>query len=143
MKKERKKVAPGVLADESTAKHMKINGKKVKYPKERFQWLKKILRGWLFPEYDQICNFIQEITEAKERIIQLEGETTFIEPVILVGSLNHCQVDVRPTVKPEIILSKIDFAAALGISGEKHMVTGCYFTQTPIAIKWEAPKDNG
>jgi len=68
--------------------------------------LKNKLRAWLFPEYDEVCCFMAEVEESK---LEVKGKSiTFKEPIVLVGNLTDCKVSVKPTINPEIILSKLD-----------------------------------
>jgi len=85
--------------------------------------LKRILRKWLFPEYDEVCRFMLEVQAAKENIIHRGAELTFKEPVILLGSLSQCKVQIKPTLKPEIVLSKLTFQSLLEMSGHHQVVT--------------------
>jgi len=135
MDKERKEVAPGVFADEETARGLKIDGNKAKYPKERFGWLKNKLRGWLFPEYDKVCLFMIKVKQAKEEVVIEGGKVTFKEPVILIGSVLNSKVDIKPTLKTEIILSKLELEAALRIYGDHHIVSQNQFANFPSALK--------
>lgn len=86
-------------------------------------WLKRILRKWLFPEYDEVCEFMVEVKTAKERIIHSGAELTFKEPVILLGSLSQCKVQIKPTLKPEIVLSKLTLQSLLEMSGHHQVVS--------------------
>jgi len=103
--------------------------------------LKYKLRAWLFPEYDRVCCFMIEVEDGK---LEVKGKSiTFTEPTVLVGNLTDCKVSVKPTIKPEIILSKLDIDAALKVAGNQHMLTHNYFQATaPAAIKLkETAKD--
>ena len=96
-------------------------------------WLKNKLRRWLFPEIDKIDSFMAEIREAK---IELQGKSiTYKEPVVLVGSLTDCKVNIKPTINPEIILSKLELEAALRIMGNYNIVTSSLFTTTETKVK--------
>ena len=96
-------------------------------------FIKNKIRGWLFPEYNNVCNFMREIYEAKLEIIG--KKVTFTEPVVLVGGLTDCKVDIKPTIYPEINLSKFDYESALKLAGNYHMVGSCSFTQLPIKVQ--------
>lgn len=109
-------------------------------------WLKRKLRNWLIPEYEQfayskIAQFMEEVAKAKHELQLIDKDITFEQPVIFLGSLSNCKVDVKPTLKPEIVLSKIEIPAGLNVSGSHQIVTGCYFHQTPVKVKAEARKD--
>ena len=98
-------------------------------------WLKNKLRLWLFPEIDKVDNFMTEIREAQ---MELRGKSiTCKEPIILIGSLYECKVNIKSTIKPEIILSKFELEAALRIMGSCHMVTNSLFqtVETTVRLK--------
>jgi len=96
-------------------------------------WIKGKLRAWLFPEYDEVYQFMQEIREAKLEV--LGKNVTFNEPIVLVGNLTDCKVNIKPTVNPEIFLSKIDFESLLRIMGNQHLVTNSTFIATKTIVK--------
>jgi len=60
---------------------------------------------------------------------KVSGHVTIKEPVIIVGSLNHCQVHYRPTIKPRIVLTEV--AAMLSLSGDNQRVSDNIFTAEP------------
>jgi len=102
-------------------------------------WLKNKLRAWLFPEYDMVCYFMAEVEEAK---LEVKGKSiTFKEPVVLVGNLAECKVNIKPTINPEIILSKLEIESALKVVGKQHIVTNSTFqTTAPTAIRLKETK---
>jgi len=106
--------------------------------------LKRKLRGWLVPELEAklqaIDEFMQEVTKAKRELQAVDKDITFEKPVVFLGSLVNCKVDVKPTLKPEITLAKVDIPAGLMASGDQQIVTGCYFRQEPNAVKFQ-PND--
>ena len=90
--------------------------------------IKNKLRAWLFPEYDKVRDFMTEIRKAK---LEVTGKSiTFREPIVLVGNISECMVSVKPTLKPEIILSKLGIEAALKIMGNYNLVTSNMFQET-------------
>jgi len=98
-------------------------------------WLKRKLRGWLVPDYEKIDLFMEEVAKAKHELQLVDKNITFEEPVVFLGSLHDCKVDVKPTIKPEIILAKVDIPAGLMASGNHQIVTGCFFHQEPTTSK--------
>jgi len=70
----------------------------------------------------QNCNCIKETEE------RIRAE--------LGAVLVQWELNVKPTIKPEIILSKLDIEASLKVAGNQHMLTHNYFQATaPAAIK--------
>lgn len=110
--------------------------------------LKNLIRKWLVPDYNEFVQsknkidlFMENIAKAQGEMHNLrEKEIIFNEPVIFVGSLSACDVQVKPTLKPEIILSKLDFAAALSLSGDYQMVSGSHFNVQPIQTEGNGKK---
>lgn len=107
-------------------------------------WIKRRLRGWLVPEYNQwmyskvkIDMFMEEIARAKSELQLVKKNITFNEPVIFLGSLRDCKVDVKPIIKPEIVLAKVDISAGLMASGYQQKIMDCIFQNLPTAIKSE------
>lgn len=104
-------------------------------------WLKKKLRDWLVPDYEKIDSLMQEITKAKRELQLADKNITFEEPVVFLGSLHYCKINVKPTLKPEITLAKLDIpAGGLMASGIRQLITGCYFHQEPTTIKLNTEK---
>jgi len=96
-------------------------------------WIKNKLRKWLFPEYCKVCDFMIEVAEAK---LEVKGKNiTFKEPIVLVGSMADCNVHIKPTIKPEIVLSKLSLEAALKLVGNHHLVAQNMFTATETTVK--------
>ena len=96
-------------------------------------WIKGKLRGWLFPEYCKVCNFMTQVEGAK---LELKGKNiTFKEPIVLVGSMADCNVQIKPTIKPEIILAKLDLEAALKVAGDYSLITQNMFNATETTVK--------
>ncbi|MCJ7828316.1 MAG: hypothetical protein MUP81_01060 [Dehalococcoidia bacterium] len=97
-------------------------------------WVRNKLRVWLFPEYGEVRRFMLEVGRAR---IEVKSKSiTFKEPVILVGNLSNCKVDIKPTIKPEIILSKLELESLLSISGNQHIVTYSTFqAEVPSPLK--------
>ncbi len=105
-------------------------------------WLKRKLRNWLVPEYAEFASykekmdlFMEEVAKAKHELRLIDKDITFEEPVVFLGSLHNCKVDVKPTLKPEIVLSKIDIPAGLISSGNHQFISGCLFQSQPTAVK--------
>ena len=110
-------------------------------------WIKGKLRGWLFPEYEEVCGFMDEIREATKEIsgfmvevreakIEVRGKSiTFKEPVVLVGNITSSSVSIKPTINPEIILSSFEYESLLKISGNHHLVNQNKFDATRLQVK--------
>jgi len=137
----KKEVAPGILADEKSS--IRLDGKEIKPPKPPSlftRWLVPKLRRWLFPEYSEVVEFMEEVQLARKEIKAVEGQITFEKPVVFLGSLVNCKVDIKPTLKPEIILSKIGYTG-LGISGSNQTVRDSMFQMMETAIKLNQDED--
>jgi len=79
-------------------------------------------------EYPKIKSFMEEINDAKISARKRSINTT--EPIVLVGNLENCKVNINPSLYPEIVLSKIDYSALLELSGSYNAVTGSQFLST-------------
>jgi len=76
---------------------------------------------------------MDEIKNAKR---ELKGKNiTFNEPIVLVGELSSCNVCIKSTIKPEIILSQFELEAALKIMGNHHIVNANLFTTKETKVK--------
>ena len=90
-------------------------------------WLKKKMRRWLFPEYDEVVIFMEEVRVAMEQ--KVDAKTIKLDrPLALLGNMTNCRVNVSLKASPKIVLAELGLEALLGVSGKKHVVTSCYFT---------------
>lgn len=99
-------------------------------------WLKRKLRGWLIPEVGEIGLFMRDIAKAKRELHLVGKNIIFKEPVVFLGSLSNCSVDVKPTLKPEITLAKLDMPGLIS-SGNNQCIASCFFYQEPTAVKYQ------
>jgi len=84
-------------------------------------WAKKRLRAWLFPELEEVSRFMMRMEEAKTRVMDKTGKTTtFREPVVLVGSLQNCKIQIKPIINQEIVLSSLNLASMLELTNADH-----------------------
>ena len=97
--------------------------------------IKRSLRRWLVPELDTVTRLMDQILQAKEELKLIDKKITFDKPVVFLGSLKDCQVDVKPNIIAEITLAKVDILAALNLAGDQVTVTNSVFRHYPVAIK--------
>lgn len=107
-------------------------------------WLKRVLRNWLVPEYKQFIiskqrmdSFMEEIARAQSEVQLVDKNITFSKPVVFIGSLKDCKVDVKPNIALDLTLAKVDIPAGLTVLGEKATVWNNYSANHPVAIKRE------
>ena len=98
-------------------------------------WLKRSLRQWLMPELDTVTGLMDEILWAKDELKLVDKNITFEEPVVFLGSMADCKVEVKPNITAEITLAKVDIPAGLSVSGNNGIITNSMFSNQPTAIK--------
>jgi len=90
-------------------------------------WLRRKLRTWLFPECVDVADFMGEVREALKR--KVDGKLIIADkPIVLLGSMSYCNVEVKPKLYPKIVLSQIGLEALLSVSGERNSVISSVFT---------------
>jgi len=101
-------------------------------------WLRRKLRTWLFPECVNVVDFMDEVREALKR--KVDGKLIIADkPIVLLGSMTNCKVEVQPKLYPKIVLSQIGLEALLGVSGKGHTVISSVFTgkEESVGLKLE------
>lgn len=106
--------------------------------------IKLKVRRWLYPELDlQILHMKQLSAKAESYLVEMEAARNAITalsdkyvvisgPAVFLGNVENCAVEVKPEVKPTIVLSQLKLAGMLSATGNHQTITSSVFNyQTP------------
>ena len=97
--------------------------------------IKEKVRKWLFPELTEMKEMLDAIKTAALNSLGDDKVFEIKNHFILVGTLNQCNVQIRPDVNVDLTLGKVDIASALNVTGTIVNTSHNSFVTHPIKVK--------